>query len=182
MFLPSAVRVAGHAADVGSAGKGPVLGYTGHEQHVTVDLEAAKQDLAVEGQAVTVTLPDGTELGGEVAEVSATVASAPAEDGGGQEDEAESTVEVTVAVDDPEAVAGLESAPVKVELVAETREDVLVVPVEALLALREGGYAVELVEGDSVELVPVETGMFAGGLVEVSGEGLAEGALVGVPE
>jgi len=47
--------------------------------------------------------------------------------------------------------------------------------VSALLALREGGYALQRPDGT---LVAVRTGMFAGGLVEVSGKGLAEGSKV----
>jgi hypothetical protein len=52
---------------------------------------------------------------------------------------------------------------------------VLVVPVEALIALREGGYAVQLPGG---ELRAVETGMYSRALVEISGPGIAEGLTV----
>jgi multidrug efflux system membrane fusion protein len=65
--------------------------------------------------------------------------------------------------------------------VAGEREDVLTVPVAALLALREGGYGVEVVEGTSTRIVAVDTGLFAGGRVEVTGEGLTEGMTVGMP-
>ena len=51
----------------------------------------------------------------------------------------------------------------------------------ALLALAEGGYGVEIVEGSTSRIVAVKTGMFAGGRVEISGEAIAEGMLVGVP-
>jgi hypothetical protein len=49
------------------------------------------------------------------------------------------------------------------------------VPVAALLALREGGHAVRIAGGP---LVAVDTGMFAMGLVEVSGQGLTAGTKV----
>jgi hypothetical protein len=49
---------------------------------------------------------------------------------------------------------------------------VLAVPVGALVALSEGGYAVQLTGN---RLVAVETGMFAKGMVEVTGDGIAEG-------
>ncbi|WP_236584086.1 hypothetical protein [Streptomyces sp. MBT53] len=45
----------------------------------------------------------------------------------------------------------------------------------ALVALREGGYAVQRPDGT---LIAVATGMFAGGLVEVSGTGLTAGTKV----
>jgi multidrug efflux pump subunit AcrA (membrane-fusion protein) len=46
------------------------------------------------------------------------------------------------------------------------------VPVKALLALQESGYAVEVVPdgGGARRYVPVRTGAFAGGLVEVTGD------------
>ena len=45
----------------------------------------------------------------------------------------------------------------------------LAVPVRALLALAEGGYAVERVTATGTELVPVELGAFADGYVQVTG-------------
>ena len=60
-------------------------------------------------------------------------------------------------------------------------EDVIAVPVAALLALAEGGYAVEVdAGGGATRLVAVEPGFFADGLVEVSG-GLEPGDRVVVP-
>jgi hypothetical protein len=79
---------------------------------------------------------------------------------------------VTVTLDDPKKVAELDSAEVQVDFVAETHPAVLAVPVGALVALSEGGYAVQLA---GAGLVAVETGMFARGLVEVTGTGIAEG-------
>jgi hypothetical protein len=50
-----------------------------------------------------------------------------------------------------------------------------------LLARPDGTYAVELVRDGKHEVVPVTTGLFAQGLVQVSGAGIAEGDLVVVP-
>jgi hypothetical protein len=62
-----------------------------------------------------------------------------------------------------------------VAFTSESRKGVLAVPVGALLALSEGGYAVQLPGG---RLIAVRTGMFAKGLVEVSGTGVAAGTKV----
>jgi multidrug efflux pump subunit AcrA (membrane-fusion protein) len=64
------------------------------------------------------------------------------------------------------------------------RENVLTVPVAALLALAEGGYGVEVVQGSTSTYVPVTTGLFADGRVEISGGGtaIAEGTRVGMPK
>ena len=55
-------------------------------------------------------------------------------------------------------------------------------PITALLARPEGGFAVELVADGTSALVPVDTGLFAAGRVEINGEGVAEGMRVGVPK
>ncbi|HET9772422.1 MAG TPA: efflux RND transporter periplasmic adaptor subunit, partial [Acidimicrobiia bacterium] len=73
---------------------------------------------------------------------------------------------------------GLDGASVTVSIVRRTAENVLAVPVNALLALAEGGYGIEL---DTGELLPVETGLFADGQVEISGDGLEPGMTVLVP-
>jgi hypothetical protein len=70
---------------------------------------------------------------------------------------------------------------VDVLLVSERKEGVLAVPVGALVSLGEGEYGVQVVEGGATRYVPVETGLFAAGRVEVVGEGIAEGVEVGVP-
>ena len=57
--------------------------------------------------------------------------------------------------------------------------NVLAVPVEAMLALRGGGDAVEVVARERrADLTGVETGTFADGYVEVDGKGIAQGAQV----
>ena len=77
----------------------------------------------------------------------------------------------------------LDRAPVKVLAEGESREDVLAAPVGALIALSGGGYGLSVVGGDGeVEDVPVETGWFSDGLVEVTGDGIDAGTEVVVPE
>ena len=120
------------------------------------------------GDKVEIKLPNGSTTPGTVADVG-TVARAV-----GQGDKR--VVAVTVTPDDPSATGALDQAPVKVGITTSRREGVLAVPVNALLALAEGGYGVRVVDGTSGgRIVVVETGLFSRGLVEVSGEGLAEG-------
>jgi hypothetical protein len=174
VFVAGPVRVAGHVAELGAPAGSPALSVSGTQRLVTVDVEATRQGLLTSGQAVEVELPDGTVVPATVWSV-ATVVDAPDPTAGGS-----ATVEVVVALDDPSASGSLDQAPVEVRVVTVAADDALSLPVEALLALAEGGYAVERPDGS---LVAVRVGAFADGFVEVEATSgtLAEGDEVVVP-
>ena len=177
VFAPGDVRVDSVAA-AASAPVRPgetVLTYSGTAKAVTVELEAADQRVAAKGAAVEITLPDGTTTAGTVERVSTVI-----EPAAGQGQEPTTKVEVVVGLADQKAAADYALASVDVTFTAEERADVLAVPVAALLALREGGYGVEVIEKNRSRYVPVETGLFADGLVEISGAGIEEGVTVGM--
>lgn len=186
VFVPEEVRIAEHSAQVGAAaGQGAVLSYTGVTREVTVEADPADQRLVRKGASVSVAVPGGKTVPGKVSEVG-TVASA-ADSGSDQapqgEDSSvseETVLEVTVSIADQDKLGSLDGGPVDVTFTSETRQNVLTVPVAALLALAEGGYGVEVVDGNATRVVAVDTGLFADGLVEVSGDGIAEGTVVGV--
>lgn len=152
-----------------------VLTHTGIQRAVTVEVDVNDERLAARGTAVQVELPDGRRTGGKVSGTRTVIE--PGVNGG----DPTTSLEVTVALTEPGLTGGFDQATVSVEFTASTREKVLAVPVAALLALREGGYGLELVAGGRSTVVAVQTGLFAGGLVEVSGAGLTEGAEVGMP-
>lgn len=193
VFQPGAVRVAEHLTPEGGAlGGGPVLSVTGTTREITVDLEATRQGLLEVDQSVDVVLPDGSETTGTVQVIGtvATSESAGGEASGGEE-EADPTIEVTIALDDPATGGDLDQAPVTVRAVTSAATDVLAVPLEALLVQAGGGFAVEVqgnggsdsadsAAGTDTEFVPVELGAFADGWVEVTGD-LDEGDEVVVP-
>lgn len=180
VFAPGPVLVESVEAQRGDllAPGADVLTYTGTDVAVTAELDIADRRLARRGAAVGVELPDGRTVRGTVADVS--VATRPA-DG---EQEAQTVVEVVVRLGGAEArkaASAYDEAGVHVDFTAGRREDVLTVPVAALLALAEGGFGVEVVEGGETRYVPVETGLFANGRVEIAGAGLAAGTKVGMP-
>ncbi|MEH0985973.1 peptidoglycan-binding protein [Micromonospora sp. CPCC 205556] len=181
-YADGPVRVAAHQAEVGDAVQPgqAVLTYTGTSRLVTVELDVDDQRLARRGATVQVVLPDGRRVAGKISKVE-TVITTGSGGGTGQSAEAETKVEVTVTVGDPKALAGFDHASARVTFTAAEREGVLTVPVTALLALAEGGYGVQVVDGAATRIVAVRTGLFAGGRVEITGEGLAEGTTVGVP-
>ncbi len=188
VFLPSALRVTDHPVALGTQAPPDtsVLAGTSSERTVTVDLDARRQVLVATGDAVEVELPDGTRTPGTIASVG-IVASAPEDDDGSGSGDgsggvgSDPTVEVVVTLADPGASGALDQAPVEVVVGRNRVENVLAVPVNALLALAEGGYAVEVDEAGSRRLLAVELGLFADGMVEVSGDGLTEGMSVVVP-
>ncbi|WP_436837711.1 peptidoglycan-binding protein [Micromonospora chersina] len=182
VYADGAVRVESHEAEPGDPAQPgqAVLSWTGTTRVVTVSLDVDDERLAKKGTTVTVSLPDGKEVAGTVA-ATETVIESGADGGAGGQGDPETKIEVTVTVADPKALTGFDQASAKVAFTAAERRDVLTVPVAALLALAEGGYGVQLVEGASTRIVAVQTGLFAAGRVEVSGAGLAEGATVGMP-
>ncbi|MFI6579199.1 peptidoglycan-binding protein [Nocardiopsis sp. NPDC050513] len=179
VFVPGEGRVEEVAADVGTA-TAPgteVLTVSGGDQIAT--LEADVSDLAhmANGDEVSVVLPGGEGVTGTITSVSVVADPDAQENSSGSEDSV-AEVEVTLA---EEVDASLLGGPVDVVLAVADAEDVLSVPVSALLALAEGGYGLEVVADDrTTSIVPVETGLYADGRVEVSGEGIEEGTVVGV--
>jgi hypothetical protein len=180
VVLPGAVRVSAHPTPVGSPAGGPVLEVTGTARVVSIALDATKQSLVSVDEAVEVVLPDDTTTTGKITSVGSVAQAGDDTDGDGSPDS--STIEVLVALDDPSTGGSLDAAPVIVRVVTSAAQGVLAVPVSALLALTDGSSVVERVEsGGTTRRVPVETGAFADGWVEVTGD-LAEGDTVVVPE
>ena len=181
VFLPSArqvdalrVAVGGHAVP-GT----PVLDLTGTQQIVSLQADLDDREIFEVDTAVTVVLPGGKEIRGTV---DATTVVQPSGSGGGFEEtmESESILEGEIALS-RNAAAGLVGASVDVEVPIDERTDVLLVPVSALLALTEGGYGLEVVNEDgTTTIAAVQTGLFGGGEVEVEGDEIAEGTVVGV--
>jgi peptidoglycan hydrolase-like protein with peptidoglycan-binding domain len=178
-YAAGALRVDSQESAVGDtvAPDTPLLKYTGLTRLITVPLDMADQRLAVKDAPVTVTLPDDKTVPGTITDTATILVPADGSPGS----RPTTTIDVTVTVADQNALAGLDQASVRVAFTASQRENVLTVPVAALLALAEGGYGVEVVTGNTTEVVAVETGLFADGRVEVSGDGLDEGMTVGMP-
>jgi hypothetical protein len=184
VFVPKGSRVDTIHAGVASVVQPgtSVLDLTGNEQVVSLEVDVADRDLLSVDTNVTVTLPGGEDVEGTVTAAN-TVPVEPEGGGAGGDDEAgadDAVTEVEVTLN--EAVdESLLGGPAEVAIEVDERADVLTVPVNALLALAEGGHGLEVVNADgSTEIVPVDTGLFADGKVEVTGSGIAAGTVVGV--
>jgi multidrug efflux pump subunit AcrA (membrane-fusion protein) len=176
VFRPTGLRVTSTSVETGDSvtASTPVLEATSDRRAVSVDLSTAQAPDVHVGDAVDIVLPDGvTTTTGRVRAIS-DIAKAGANGGA-------ATIAVTIDLDMPSAVGSLDQAPVSVRITTSTAKDVLAVPVQALVALLEGGYAVEVVDGLGSRYVGVKVGLFADGWVQVSGSGLEAGQKVAVP-
>jgi hypothetical protein len=192
----------GGAASAGGGGGGTVLTATSTTPVVTVDLNVSQEYLVKPGDAVSIVLPNGTSSVGGHIETVGDVATCPSGGGTGSGTGAQSgtssaststcssggsgtnsgpTVPVTITLDSTPELATLDQAPVNVNITTQTASNVLAVPVNALLALQGGGYGVDVVTGDTSRLVGVTTGLYANGMVQVSGSGISIGMRVQVP-
>ncbi len=184
VFLPTAARITavvgtvtlGAPAQPGST----ILSASSTARLVTIDLDADQQSEVAVGNKVTITLPNNQTTPGVVSSVGTVATSSSSASGGGSP-----TITVLVTPTDEAATGHLDQAPVEVAITTGSVPSALVVPVDALLALATGGYAVEVVSSSGAHhLVAVTLGLFddADGMVQVTGPGLAAGQTRGGPQ
>lgn len=161
------VRVASLTASTGDSASGEIMQVTDTTRRVRVALTPANQAFVKLGATVDVTLPDARVVKGR-AESIGTVANTSTS-GQGNNQSTTTTVDLWITLPKPPSNL-LDDSPVTVSLVTARATGVLAVPVNALLALAEGGYGLEVAQPDgSTRLVGVQTGKFAGGWVEIRG-------------
>jgi hypothetical protein len=174
----------------GSGGGGnaeAILQTTSTHLVVTVDLAATSQSEAVRGEHVTVEMPAGNTVDGKITGVSPVAESSSGSGAaggsgssgaaGGGSSSSSSTIPVTVTLSGHHAGAGLDQAAVSVNFAEAKAKNVLSLPVTALLATAGGGYAVQEAVAPH-RLIPVTTGLFAAGYVQISGSGVYPGLQV----
>lgn len=164
-FVPSQIRVDEVASRVGELSDEVPFTYTPNTPVVSASLttDQARRLAAGVGDPVILTV-NGEDVPGTVTSVSvaddgsATIIAVPEED--------------DVAVD----------ARVELSTIGEERQDVLTVPISAIVAEAGGVYAVEVLRDDRIVDVPVELGLLAEGRIEITSGELSEGDEVVVPE
>lgn len=179
----------GHSgsASTSSSGGGsatPILQTTSTRLVVTVDLSASSQSEATLGGHVTVELPAGSRVSGKITAVSPVADSSNTSGsdtgtggGSGVANGSSSTVPVTITLTGHHRGAGLDQAAVSVNFARGVARHVLSVPVTALIATPGGNYAVQEAIAP-YRLLPVRTGLFAAGFVQISGTGIHAGLSV----
>ncbi len=180
VFLPIPLRVReapvvpGMAIDTNTA----VLTASSTDRVVTAEVSADRQASVEVGDEVSVSIPGGPPITGAVIRASRVASIQQGEDGEPVGVGA-ATITVVIGLTPPPGLAELDQATVVVSIAVAVREEVLQVPVAALLARPGGGYRVRLASGSYVDVDP---GLFdeATGRIEVTGD-LREGDLVEVP-
>jgi hypothetical protein len=159
---------------------------TSTQEVVTVQLDATKQSEAIVGEPVTVQLPDGSTVNGKITQVSPVAQSTSSSSssgsgagagGGGSSSAPSATIPVTINLTGHTHLSGLDQAAVSVNFAQQSANNVLSVPVTALIATQGGGYAVQEAATPH-RLIPVTPGLFAAGFVQISGAGVYEGLQV----
>ena len=149
---------------------------------VVFQIDASDQDMVSIGDSVEVELPSEDRINATISYIDPVVTQSQNGD----------FIEVKLDISSSEDIKVYDQAPVDVFVTSEVSQDVLYVPVNALIALAEGGYALEIYNGESevgvfegvsgvdTTYVGVEIGVFTNGFVEVSGN-ISEGMIVVVP-
>lgn len=187
LFASGDLRVDAVTADVGTPVQSgaEVVEVTATTKVVILELTVDEASGIEAGTPVAVELPDGSEAAGMVADV-ATEPTTVDGDGAPTDDDGsgDATYAVVVTLDDPSTADAFDRGGVDVTTEAARTEGATAVPVTALLALAEGGYALQVVDAgrpDGYALVAVEVGTIADEWAQVTGEGIEPGVEVVVP-
>ncbi|MFK0295833.1 peptidoglycan-binding protein [Streptomyces sp. NPDC090442] len=189
VFQPGPVRVVAAEAVLADA-VGPdttVLTVASTRPVVRASLDKTDRALAARGTRVEIALPSGGTVRGKVSGTAAPGGSASAEQGAaagsGAAPSQDGATDVEITLDGGAKLRSKDQqGTLSVKFVSESRRNVLTVPVEAVVALREGGYGLQVVQGTGTHMVRIQTGLTADGRIEVSGTGLTEGTKVGTAE
>ena len=169
VWIDGPVRIDSVGGTVGQPAAEAAIEITAPEQSVDVDADVDDADLLPLGGTVDVELPSDEIVTGTVTSVGVTRDDRDRREHGAGRDHAGRAEDLA------------DGLPVDVAAKIVSAEGVVAVPVEAVLALAEGGYAVEVGLADgTTRLVGVELGVFADGYVEVTGD-VAAGDQVVVP-
>ena len=180
----TSVIVGSYINDVGSAValNSPLYNISSTGIEVVFQVDASDQETVSLGDSVQIELPTDERVPTVIKFIDQVVT----------QTQAGEFIEVTLEVLNPEEIEAYDQAPVKVFVTTEVSQNVLYVPVNALLALAEGGYALEVYDGEieggtfegesgvDTSYVAVEIGVFTDGFVEVKGN-ISEGQIVVVP-
>jgi peptidoglycan hydrolase-like protein with peptidoglycan-binding domain len=155
-----------------------VISLTAPSRRVTTTAPVGDDTYAL-GATIDVEFPDGIVEPGTVVDVGNVASDTTGTPGDTP------SVTITLGVENiPSTVDSFVEIPVTLRVVSANVPQAIVVPVSALIALKEGGYAVEVVTGTAADgtnqtsLVGVEPGLYTNGFVQVEGDLAADSDVV----
>ena len=164
VFAPSTVRIDSVGGHLGDAANAAAVKVTGELQLVDATAKPSYSDIVAPATTVDIELPSGRHVAGVIYSVGA-----PTTDSQGT-----TTLPVTVVVADGESLDAVDGLAVDVDVSVVAVPGATAVPAAALLALAEGGYAVEVPDASTASgtrLVGVELGAFdEDGWVQITGD------------
>ena len=170
--------VADGGATVGNA---VVLPLTTASRQISTTAPVGDATLTL-GAAIEVLYPDNSTATATIVNVGNVATNASNTPG------ATPTVPITLNVDKvPDAYSTFVQIPVTLRVISQEAKGALVVPVSALVALAEGGFALEVVDGTNPDkslvthLIAATPGIYANGMVAVTGDKVSDGLTVVVP-
>jgi peptidoglycan hydrolase-like protein with peptidoglycan-binding domain len=180
VVLPAAARVTAVQVAIGGAVQpgNPMLDVASVDEVVKLEVDPALASRVHVDDPIRFSAPDGGDIAGTIVSVSAPVLS---DEGSGDGPPGRLVLQVVAAADDPSAIAALDAAVLQSAVTTGTAEDVLAVPVAALVVLGDGAFGVEVASGGSTHFVRVTPGIYDRTMVEIDADGLAEGDQVVVP-
>lgn len=175
VFVPGPIRITTVNATLGTtaAPGAAIMQATSTRRQVVVNLVVAQQSEVKVGDQVQITLPNGQSTPGVMTSIG-TVASGTGSN---------TTLPVYIMLARPQVAGTLNQAPVTVQITTAKVKHALIVPVDALLALAGGGYALETVQPSGAHtLVAVSPGTFddSAGTVQITGN-VSAGERIVVP-
>ncbi|WP_439678160.1 peptidoglycan-binding protein [Embleya sp. MST-111070] len=178
MLPQESVRVQQVGAKLGSAvGGDAVVTVTRTDLVVTAQPAENQVSRFKPNGKVRVKLSDGTTVDGRIRSLVRGTSGddKPGADGSG------SKTTVTVVLDSQDKAQEAGPSPVTVNVVGDTADNALIVPVTALLALDGGGYGIRVADGPAPRLVKVQLGLIADAKAQITGD-VQPGAQVVIPK
>ncbi len=169
----ASLRISAVTAKLGDQAQASPLSYTSTQLQVVATLTDAQSRELLPATPVTVTLPAGTALAAKIRSIDP--GGVPTGTGA---DAKTTTPSATITLDDPAKATGIGLRAVKVTLAASQAKDAIVVPVTALIATLDGGYAVDVVRKGKAVRVAVKLGLIADTRVQVVSGDLTAGERV----
>ncbi|MFE3202995.1 peptidoglycan-binding protein [Embleya sp. NPDC059237] len=179
MLAQESVRIQQLGAKLGSAvGSDSIMTVTRTDLVVTAQPADNQVSRFKPDGKVRVKLSDGTAVEGRIR----SLARGPAGDdkSGGSADGPNTKTTVTIVLDSQDKTQQAGPSPVTVNVVGDTADNALIVPVTALLALDGGGYGIRVADGPTTRLVKVRLGLIADAKAQITGD-VQPGAQVAIP-